>query len=1098
MKLLVHFEKNTVCGNTIRLILLIVSTVLLSSNESTAQDKIQTGIKLLDSYLIKEQIKKADSALQSQIEIFSKANQIDSLAQYTVYVGKLALLKSNPKIAAEQADEFFNHLKTSGASKRAQHKALYGLSLLYEELGDISKSFKAAQESLELILSVTDATHNEIGESYYALTYSYYLSGKFLDADLQARKALSELMKSKEKNYKKIADVNNFFGIMMWRSQKLDSAQYFFENAIETLKKLEGDSVYKTYSASGIKLNMALVMEARGNMSQSKETLENLIQDCSFVINESKEERVVSRAKRLQWTGISNLGSLYTNIGHVSRANEIMEYIYNNRDEIYLSGDPEISRALVLLAQSQMALKETDKAIISFEKVLAMYEADPSPDIYWQAVATASLASCYHLKGRIETAEKAYIDAEKLYKSALGQNMDDSYLDFARDKSLFFASNGKRELAVATSLNAYNYLKSNGGDNNQDLISHMLNLSEVYSIFGDYSKALEWSEKGIDYIDTNKQNSSTGLNGLKLTYRKPLLILEQSKAIYKQNASKDSIFLKKLLKNMDSAFKILEEQKTLISQDNHINVLYSNFNGLYEFTKQIYRDLYIQTKNKKYLTKLIDIQENSIYHNIRSKLMLQDDISIANVPENIIRREVKLKNAATTLHPAVDSMEIFQDYLKATNTYNSFLDSLKTAFPKYYKMKFASLDISLQDLQKYIPEKSTVIRYMFIDDQLYAMVLDREHRNLVKINYEAVKNHIGSLNNAQLNFKVESTLLFELYDKLWKPLENHIYTKKIIIIPDGALFNLSFETLTPDKIKNYPELATKSLLAIYTISYNFSLVLLNEDKKPKMFSENFVGFAPGFTKKMKRDYEIGITDSINKDATYLTLLSQPSSVKLAEYYSRIFDGTSFLNENASKEIFKNNAGEHKIIHIGTHGESNNISPDFSRLIFAKTKASLKDYDENSLYTYEIYNTNLSSNLTILTACETGKPTYQPGEGMISLAHAFNYAGSESILTTLWQVDEISTTQIVGYFYDFLSEGLPKDEALKKAKLKYLSTVKGRGAEPQYWAGLVLIGDQSPILLHSSSNVIWWFMAGILLIIAIVSIIFIERKKSSRV
>jgi CHAT domain-containing protein len=105
---------------------------------------------------------------------------------------------------------------------------------------------------------------------------------------------------------------------------------------------------------------------------------------------------------------------------------------------------------------------------------------------------------------------------------------------------------------------------------------------------------------------------------------------------------------------------------------------------------------------------------------------------------------------------------------------------------------------------------------------------------------------------------------------------------------------------------------------------------------------------------------------------------------------------------------------------------------------------------------------MQSNLTILTACETGKPVYQPGEGMISLSHAFQYAGSESLLTSLWKVDEKSSMEITDYFLEFLAEGMAKDKALKEAKLKYLSTATGRTLSPQYWAGLVLLGDVEPI------------------------------------
>ena len=259
------------------------------------------------------------------------------------------------------------------------------------------------------------------------------------------------------------------------------------------------------------------------------------------------------------------------------------------------------------------------------------------------------------------------------------------------------------------------------------------------------------------------------------------------------------------------------------------------------------------------------------------------------------------------------------------------------------------------------------------------------------------------------------------------------------------------------------------------------------------YKEDFVAFAPGFTSKMKEDYQVGLKDSVSLDKTYLTLLPQPNSEDLVKRYSKIFKGSYYINENASKEVFKNKAPEHKIIHIGTHAENNNISPELSRLIFAKNSNGTESYNENSLYTYEIYNINLSSNLAILTACETGKPTYQPGEGMISLAHAFNYAGSESILTSLWQIDEESSTKIIQSFYDNLAKGLDKDEALRQAKLTYLASAEGRTSAPQYWAGLVLIGDTSPIDLQTGISV-WWWIVAVVLSLLLLYVVFFRRKK----
>ncbi|HNU59279.1 MAG TPA: CHAT domain-containing protein, partial [Aquaticitalea sp.] len=128
-----------------------------------------------------------------------------------------------------------------------------------------------------------------------------------------------------------------------------------------------------------------------------------------------------------------------------------------------------------------------------------------------------------------------------------------------------------------------------------------------------------------------------------------------------------------------------------------------------------------------------------------------------------------------------------------------------------------------------------------------------------------------------------------------------------------------------------------------------------------------------------------------------------------------------------------------------------------------------------------------------TACETGKPTYQAGEGMISLAHAFNYAGSESILTSLWKIDEQSSAKIVEQFYKHIKKGWAKDKALQQAKLDYIASAEGRTVHPQYWAGLVLIGDTAPIDLQTTEQWLYWVLAGIALLIAF--LFFRSRKKA---
>jgi len=163
------------------------------------------------------------------------------------------------------------------------------------------------------------------------------------------------------------------------------------------------------------------------------------------------------------------------------------------------------------------------------------------------------------------------------------------------------------------------------------------------------------------------------------------------------------------------------------------------------------------------------------------------------------------------------------------------------------------------------------------------------------------------------------------------------------------------------------------------------------------------------------------------------------------------------------------------------------------LIFSKNTDSVAA--NNSLFLYDIYNCNINTGLAILTACESGKPGYEDGEGMVSLAHAFNYAGSKSILTSLWPVDEQSASFITEKFIENIAAKIPAGEALQQAKLAYLQQADGRMKSPVYWAGLVLMGDAGTVMLAPHDNYTkWLWLTGILAGLAAVVLIARKRKK----
>jgi len=104
---------------------------------------------------------------------------------------------------------------------------------------------------------------------------------------------------------------------------------------------------------------------------------------------------------------------------------------------------------------------------------------------------------------------------------------------------------------------------------------------------------------------------------------------------------------------------------------------------------------------------------------------------------------------------------------------------------------------------------------------------------------------------------------------------------------------------------------------------------------------------------------------------------------------------------------------------------------------------------------EIYGLKLNADLVTLSACKTGLGLRVAGEGVIGLTRAFINAGARSVLVSLWEVADESTALFMEKFYQQLTQGIDKVEALKKAK-QYL---RMKGYEnPYFWAPFILIGD----------------------------------------
>ncbi|MFT5386704.1 MAG: CHAT domain-containing protein, partial [Saprospiraceae bacterium] len=381
--------------------------------------------------------------------------------------------------------------------------------------------------------------------------------------------------------------------------------------------------------------------------------------------------------------------------------------------------------------------------------------------------------------------------------------------------------------------------------------------------------------------------------------------------------------------------------------------------------------------------------------------------------------------------------------------------------------------------QQLLTDNQSLIEYFVGDSSIFVFLVQKDNFEVHEIKkdfpleewvQEMTKEGIYgyyTLSRAERNATLQDNTIINytnaaqgLYEKLLAPFEDKL-TKDLIIIPDGVLGYVPFEALltaAPPRegaFRAYPYLIKK-----YQISYCYSATLLQEMKQKQHQqtpTESLLAMAPFYQGDVHE--MVARIDTSELLALRDSLAALPASGEEVAAIVKILDGTPSYGSAASLQQFEQLAANYRILHLSTHGKADDRVGDYAYLAFGVPDEA-GTFDR--LYARDLYNYSLNADMVVLSACETGIGKLQRGEGIISLARAFAYAGAKSIFTTLWQVSDEKTKDLMVYFYKNLKKGKTKDEALRNAKLEYLEKNEREAIHPFFWAGLIGIGDMSPV------------------------------------
>lgn len=166
---------------------------------------------------------------------------------------------------------------------------------------------------------------------------------------------------------------------------------------------------------------------------------------------------------------------------------------------------------------------------------------------------------------------------------------------------------------------------------------------------------------------------------------------------------------------------------------------------------------------------------------------------------------------------------------------------------------------------------------------------------------------------------------------------------------------------------------------------------------------------------------------------------------------------------------------YRYLHFATHGILGNQVPGVFEPALVLS-ANSGQSDDAFLTLSEIEKMKLNSDLTVLSACDTGSGKYYTGEGIMGLSRGFLLAGSKSVLASLWPIDSRATVRFMLFFYKHLQAGKSKAESLRLTQLEFMKTANTEGSSarglkvtgkstqsvklshPYYWAPFVLTGE----------------------------------------
>ncbi|MCR9253427.1 MAG: CHAT domain-containing protein [bacterium] len=755
----------------------------------------------------------------------------------------------------------------------------------------------------------------------------------------------------------------------------------------------------------------------------------------------------------------------------------------------------------------------------SWDNAINYYKKAIDVRVAYSGKNTLSNASSYSNIGGVYWSIKDFPNALKYFKISSGirqSELGKDHPDVAYDENNFgflYADMGEPEKGLKHLLRAVEIRSKSLGKKHTLLSNSLYRVGEVYADLENYDKALEYFQKAMVSNVIGFEEESIMVNPPIVDYVSghSLLISLQKKSqafVDRYRQKNDTSDLLLALSTTLSADTLIDESRNIHLRDRDKRLIGIEATKAYAVGIACTFELFKITKKQEYLDFAFYFSEKSRAATLAKSLANSKAKTLAKLPEEIITFESDLRKKQSSIRSQYyaqrsksnyDSSSVLETQIKLTAV-NSSIDSLiltiETNYPLYYNLKYQNNILSRETIQGKLKSDQAIIEYYHDYSTLYTLVIQKNNSQILSTPLDSVLDQTAKL---KANLSLESALQEDsdiftnlakhsnyLYKKLLNPVLDTLpkTVNRLIFSTSGEIAGIPFELLISDISDNPSDFSSLPyLIKNYSVSYTNSASILFQDYESRENNKSLLSMAPSYDATGDLESYSSIRSEFRDKILPLKWNTQE-----IEEIKKYFDGDNFTNLNASEEQFKKNVSDYQIIHLAMHAFVDHNDPMLSHLVFANDSSSSED---GLLYVHELLNLNLSAEMAVLSACNTGVGKVDQGEGAMSLGTAFSYAGCPSIVASHWAVDDNSTSKLMSAFYNNLAQGLAKDVALKEAKLEVLKNGDKITSHPIFWAGFVVVGDTSPL---QSDNYMIWILLAVGLVI-VIGLVMLMRKKS---